>query len=289
MDQSGVFSNFEVLAESMRLPSLPSDSWAQKSCCGALYELEPVRLLLGDTLHPGGLALTHRLGKLMGIERGQRVLDIACGRGTSTTAVARSFHCRTIGVDLGRGGLVEAARLVGESHLESSVSLNIGDAEMLPLACDCLDAALCECSFSTFPDKRLGLAEVGRVLRDGGRLGVSDFTVRSGSLLLELGGTLGQMLCIAGAPSVEGYQELFTNDGFNLVHQENASGYLAKLLSEIETKVAAFRVFQSYGSQSPEVSDFLPKALSLLGQVKALVADGSIGYWLFVAEKTPRG
>ncbi len=49
------------------------------------------------------------------------------------------------------------------------------------------------------------------------------------------------MLCIAGAPSVEGYQELFTNDGFNLVHQENASGYLAKLLSEIETKVAAFK------------------------------------------------
>ena len=64
-------------------------------------------MLLGDTLHPGGLGLTHRLGKLAGIEPDDMVLDLACGRGTSALALARSFYCRVIGADLGRGAIEE--------------------------------------------------------------------------------------------------------------------------------------------------------------------------------------
>ena len=33
-----------------------------KSCCAALYSSDWARLLLGDSFHPGGLALTERLG-----------------------------------------------------------------------------------------------------------------------------------------------------------------------------------------------------------------------------------
>ena len=45
-----------------------------KSCCAILYQLEPVRLLLGDTFHPGGLALTHQIGKLVDIKPDDLVL-----------------------------------------------------------------------------------------------------------------------------------------------------------------------------------------------------------------------
>ena len=117
-EHPSVLANLEAVMGSMRSAGTPSDSWAQKSCCGALYELEPVRLLLGDTLHPGGLALTHRLGKLMGIERGQLVLDIACGRGTSTLAVARSFHCRS----LARLGARKLAAATALRHLSPGAS-----------------------------------------------------------------------------------------------------------------------------------------------------------------------
>ena len=65
------------LAESLGVQGLPLDLEDRKSCCSALYELEPVRMLLGDTLHPGGLGLTHRLGKLAGIEPDDMVLDLA--------------------------------------------------------------------------------------------------------------------------------------------------------------------------------------------------------------------
>ena len=150
----------------MIIPNLPldfSDVWDQKSCCAALYQLEPVRLLLGDTLHPGGLALTHRLGKLAGLKRDERVLDLACGRGASALAVARSFHCQVVGLDLGREGLVESMPLGKESVADGRVSFLLGDAEMLPFPPGSFDAVLCECSLSLFPDKAQGVGEVARL------------------------------------------------------------------------------------------------------------------------------
>ena len=275
------------------LGSLPdqSESVAEKSCCAALYQLGPVRTLLGDTLHPGGLAMTHRLGKLVNIKRDDRVLDVACGWGTSALAVARSFHCRVVGVDLGREGIAEAARLAIDSTLDGRVSFLCGDGEYLPFSADSFDAVLCECSMSLFPDKKLGVAEMARLLRSGGRLGVSDVTVEPGCLPDELKGTLGQMLCIAEAPSVEGYRELLSGDGLTLVHEQDASDSILKLLSDIEGKIAAFRLLLSL--QPPPNGDGVPgivsQALRIVEKVKALVKDGNVGYWLFVAEKRSEG
>ena len=112
VDPGGLLESIGV-RDAFELPLDPSD---RKSCCSALYEMEPVRLLLGDTLHPGGLALTHRLGKLMEIQRDNLVLDLACGRGASSVAVARSFHCRVVGVDLSRRGIVDATDQLPVSH-----------------------------------------------------------------------------------------------------------------------------------------------------------------------------
>ena len=44
-----------------------------KACCADLYQSQLARMVLGDNLHPGGLALTNRLGKLMGIRQGDWV------------------------------------------------------------------------------------------------------------------------------------------------------------------------------------------------------------------------
>ena len=47
-----------------------------KMCCSTFYQSDIVRMLLGDVLHPGGLALTHRLGTLIGLDQKDRVLEI---------------------------------------------------------------------------------------------------------------------------------------------------------------------------------------------------------------------
>ena len=261
-----------------------SDSLKWKSCCGALYELEPVRLLLGDTLHPGGLALTHRLGKLVNILRDDLVLDVACGLGASSLAVARSFHCSVTGVEIGNA-VVEATRLASETKINCRVAFIRGDAELMPLSAKKFDAVLCECSMSLFPDKAQGVAEMARVLRAGGRLGVSDVTIEPGCLPEELKGTLGQMLCLSDALSVEGYRELLSGGGLTLTHQLDASDSLTKLVGDIEAKLAAFQLVHSYQDRSGPLSEIIGKALHVVAAVKELVKEGMIGYWLYVAEK----
>src|SRR6516164_6646531 len=38
-----------------------------KQCCARLYESDLARFLLGDSFHPGGLALTGQLGRMIGL------------------------------------------------------------------------------------------------------------------------------------------------------------------------------------------------------------------------------
>jgi len=65
----------------------------RKSCCADAYSGEWARLLLGDAFHPGGAALTERLGRVLGLAPGMRVLDVATGKGTSALFLARTFGC----------------------------------------------------------------------------------------------------------------------------------------------------------------------------------------------------
>ncbi|HCP22673.1 MAG TPA: methyltransferase type 11, partial [Dehalococcoidia bacterium] len=41
-----------------------------KACYANLYQSDMAKLIMGDSLHPGGLGLTNKLGRLMGLERG---------------------------------------------------------------------------------------------------------------------------------------------------------------------------------------------------------------------------
>lgn len=79
-----------------------------KSCCAAVYGSDWARLLLGDSFHPGGMALTTRLGELVGLGPDDRVLDVAAGRGTSAIHLARRFGCAVVGVDLSAASVAAA-------------------------------------------------------------------------------------------------------------------------------------------------------------------------------------
>ncbi len=49
------------------------------ACCTALYSHPLASWLLGESLHPGGLALTDVLADIAGIGIDSRVLDAGCG------------------------------------------------------------------------------------------------------------------------------------------------------------------------------------------------------------------
>ncbi|MBI1879815.1 MAG: class I SAM-dependent methyltransferase, partial [Chloroflexi bacterium] len=102
-----------------------------KACCAALYESDWARLLLGDSFHPGGLALTERLGQLLDLQPGRRVLDVAAGNGTSAIFLAQRFGSQVVGVDYGLDSVKAATDQAAKAGMSQSVYFEQGDAERL--------------------------------------------------------------------------------------------------------------------------------------------------------------
>jgi len=60
------------------------DDAAFKACCAATYGSDLASLVMGPNFHPGGRELTRRLARMACVRPGERVLDIASGRGACT-------------------------------------------------------------------------------------------------------------------------------------------------------------------------------------------------------------
>ncbi|HWQ10656.1 MAG TPA: methyltransferase domain-containing protein, partial [Holophaga sp.] len=127
----------------------------------APYEREDVRRATGETLRPGGLALTERALALCGFAAGARVLDLGCGTGATLARLAQA-GLRVLGLDVS-ASLLALAR-------ERRAPLVSGRAEALPLAGDSLDGVFCECVLSAVADPEATVAEIARVLRPRGVL-----------------------------------------------------------------------------------------------------------------------
>ena len=262
----------------------PNDALA-KACCAELYQSEWVHLLLGDTLHPGGLRLTNLLGKLMGLKPDDWVIDLASARGASAIAVSRAFHCRVVGVEFGRGATLVADANARNAPVIPTTFFIQSDAEALPLRSSTFDAAFAECSVSIFTKKAQAIQEVSRTLRPGGKFGLSDVTLEPGCLPPELTGQVGQMLCLTEALNVEGYQRLLQQGGMELLRREDASGEIISLLDDLDSKLEAFMAWQSLFGGTPEELSWLHNAPDLIAKMRLLVETGKLGYWLFVAKK----
>jgi arsenite methyltransferase len=186
-----------------------------------------------------------------------------------------------LGIEFG----AEAVRHAQDSAQESSnVRFVRGDAERLPFRTGAFDAAVCECSVSLFINKDQAVAETARLLKPGGRFGRSDVTIEPEALPPELGGELGQVLCMTNALTSDGYVELLEEGGFTVTERLDASTEILKILDEVEGKLAAFLAFQRMTGAAVGESQ-LERSPELVATVRSMVMSGELGYWLFVGEK----
>ncbi len=254
-----------------------------KACCAASYGDDAVALLLGESYHPGGLALTRRLADLLHLRAGQRVIDVAAGPGATTRLLAAEFGVTVDAVDLGVSTVEKARARTQAAGLASSVRHHAGDAERIPLPGNVFDAALCECAFCTFPDKATAAAEFARVLRPGGRVGITDVTIAEKGLPEELTTVAAWVACIADARPLAEYSAILAGAGLRTVHTERHDAAIARMIDEIDARLRM--VGMTAPARLADAGVDVAAVHRYAALARRAVADGLIGYVLLVAEK----
>ncbi|WP_328494744.1 arsenite methyltransferase [Streptomyces sp. NBC_00414] len=194
-------------------------------CCGpAAVEIDDN---FGSALYAGGEhevlpaeALAASLGcgnptAVADLHEGERVLDLGSGGGIDVLLSARRVGAtgRAYGLDMTEEMLALALanqRRAGATNVEFLK----GTIEAIPLPAATIDVVISNCVINLSTDKRSVFAETFRVLRPGGRIGVSDVvaddTLTPGQRA-ERGDHVG---CIAGALSFAEYREGLAAAGF---------------------------------------------------------------------------
>lgn len=110
------------------------------------------------------------------LKTGERVLDVACGSGTSIRYAAQAVgpDGYVLGLDLSEAMIAEAEKNLSASQLRNA-HVEKGDAEHLDLPAASFDVVLCGFGVFFFPDPAAALSECRRVLRAGGRFAASTF------------------------------------------------------------------------------------------------------------------
>ncbi|MBN0043003.1 methyltransferase domain-containing protein [Streptomyces actuosus] len=255
-----------------------------KSCCGAAYSSDAVALLLGESYHPGGTALTRRLADILALAPGTRVLDVASGRGTTALLLAHAYGVEADGVDYAAANTARARDAARAAGLAGRARFITGDAERLPYGDATFGAVVCECALCTFPDKGRAAAEFARVLRPGGRLGISDVTAETDRIPPELRGPAARIACVADARPLEAYAEILAAVGLRTLVTERHDDAMLRMIDRIQARLDLLRV--TVPARLAEAGVDLASAPAVLDAARAAVADGVLGYALLVAERT---
>jgi len=128
--------------------------------------------VVAKTISGGAEEFIQRLA----IPAGSRVLDVACGTGNQSIPLARS-GCVVTGVDISTNLLEQARARAAADGL--NIQFDEGDAEKLPYPDGSFDAVVSMFGAMFAPRPELVAAELARVLKPGGRLGMANWTPES--------------------------------------------------------------------------------------------------------------
>jgi arsenite methyltransferase len=192
-----------------------TDSAAQASCCGPDGTTAGFGELLYDETDRADLpeaALLASLGcgnptAVAELREGERVLDLGSGGGIDVILSARRVgpRGRAIGLDMTDEMLELARRNAAEAGVDN-VEFVRGTIESIPLPAASIDVVISNCVINLAADKLAVFGEIARVLRPGGRVGVSDVVADDALTPAQRAERGSYSGCIAGALSFSEYR-----------------------------------------------------------------------------------
>ncbi len=162
---------------------------------------------------------------------GETVVDLGSGAGFDAFIVAPIVGDRgsVIGVDLS-DDMLSLARKNARKGRYANVQFVKGDIEALPLEDSIADHIISNCVINLSMNKGDVYKEVYRVLKEGGKLSISDIILERKLPDFVKDSLAGQIACVAGAEKLEDYLGYIANAGFKNIKVETKANFPLELM-----------------------------------------------------------
>lgn len=173
---------------------------------------------------PGGANLGLGCGNPQGIaslKLGEVVLDLGSGAGFDCFLASKQVgeQGQVIGVDMTPEMISKARKLAAQGDI-SNTEFRLGEIEHLPVADQSVDVIISNCVINLSPDKQQVFHEAYRVLKDRGRLAISDIVTTAALPEEILQNMDAYSCCISGASSAEEIEKMLIASGFTDIRVE---------------------------------------------------------------------
>ncbi len=148
------------------------------------------------------------------IKQGDIVLDLGSGSGFDCFLASKKVGetGKVIGVDM-TPEMIKRANVIAEVENYKNIEFRLGEIEALPIEDSSVDLIISNCVINLSPDKKQVFAEISRVLKNNGKVMISDIVLLKPLPESILKSSEAYTSCIAGAILKDEYIELMKHAG----------------------------------------------------------------------------
>ena len=236
---------------------------------------------MGEEIHVGGRKETDILAQKANITNQTHVLDICSALGGPARHLAKKFGCKVTGLDATKKMYEEAKRRTEQEDLTHLVSYELGDSLKIPFEHGTFDVIWGQDAWCYVTDKKKLITEAARVIKPGGTIAFTDW-IQEGNMSEEEWETLNKFMVFPYMETLDGYEKLLKETGFELIEKEALSEdfaqhchfYQDKLRNELKNMIV-----EQYGSELFEAAD------EGLGLWVAAADEGKVGRGRWIAKR----
>ncbi|MCL4415120.1 MAG: arsenite methyltransferase [Actinobacteria bacterium] len=201
------------------------------------------------------------------IKTGETILDLGSGAGFDAFLAAKAVgeSGKVIGVDMTPEMIAKAKENAVKSNYHN-VEFKLGEIEHLPVEDNSIDAIISNCVINLSPDKPQVFKEAYRVLKQGGRLMVSDIVLEQplpDDIRKSIEAYVG---CIAGASLKQEYIGAIEKAGFKDVSIVGSIDWLIEtnfLKDEIMKSGVGKTILQGLGGNKEKITELAKSVKSI--------------------------